>query len=484
MASRFSGALQLTDLDDFITPSQECIKPVKIEKTKTKTGAKIKIGDDGYFDVSSGREQKLQKVEITLADCLACSGCITSAESVLVTRQSQEELLRVLSERKYTDSRGVTNDVSLVVVSMSPQPILSLAVRYKLSPEDATKKLAGYFKSIGADIVLDMTVAEDLSLLETQQEFLQRYQEQQADPNSKHLPMLSSSCPGWVCYAEKTHGNFILPYISTTKSPQQIMGTLVKRVLAQNRQLKPGAVYHVTLMPCYDKKLEASREDFYSELLQCQDVDCVITAIELEQMLESSGKSLSEAPAAELELVLEGEGAGAGGGALRAHAGSGSGGYAHHVFVHAAQQLFGETDVPIIYRNLRNPDFKELVLEKDGKEVLKVAIANGFRNIQNLVQKLKRGKSPYHYVEVMACPSGCLNGGAQVRAVGGAGRELVGTLEQLYRELPSAEPARSREAHHVYTHCLDGRHSDKAKALLHTSYHALQKSDIALNIKW
>lgn len=73
---------------------QECIKPVKIEKTKTKTGAKIKIGDDGYFDISSGKEQKLQKVEITLADCLACSGCITSAESVLVTRQSQEELLR------------------------------------------------------------------------------------------------------------------------------------------------------------------------------------------------------------------------------------------------------------------------------------------------------------------------------------------------------------------------------------------------------
>jgi iron only hydrogenase large subunit-like protein len=73
---------------------QECIKPIKIDKSKTKTGAKIKIGEDGYFDISSGKEQKLQKVEITLADCLACSGCITSAESVLVTRQSQEELLR------------------------------------------------------------------------------------------------------------------------------------------------------------------------------------------------------------------------------------------------------------------------------------------------------------------------------------------------------------------------------------------------------
>ncbi|CAH2074676.1 unnamed protein product, partial [Iphiclides podalirius] len=479
MASRFSGVLQLTDLDDFITPSQECIKPVTIEKTKTKTGAKIKIGDDGYFDVSSGREQKLKKVEITLADCLACSGCITSAESVLVTRQSQEELLRVLTDRKYTDSRGVTNDVSLVVVSLSPQPVLSLAVRYKLSPDDATKKLVGYFKSLGADLVLDMTIAEDLCLLEAQQEFLQRYREQQTDPKSQHLPMLSSSCPGWVCYAEKTHGDTILPYISSTRSAQQIMGALVKRLLSEGRQLAPASLYHVTLMPCYDKKLEASREDFYSELLNCQDVDCVVTAIEVEQMLEGSGRSLGEVGGAELDAVWGEAPAG-----LRGHAGSGSGGFAHHVFVHAAEQLFGLTDPPMVYRNLRNPDFKELTLEKDGEVVLRFAIANGFRNIQNLVTKLKRGKSPYHYVEVMACPSGCLNGGAQVRpAVGESGRELTSALEALYGRLPAAEPHRG-EAPRLLARRLGGAHSEQASALLRTAYRAVPKTDIALNIKW
>ncbi|XP_068629902.1 probable cytosolic Fe-S cluster assembly factor GL21135 [Battus philenor] len=480
MASRFSGALQLTDLDDFITPSQECIKPVKIEKTKSKTGAKIKIGDDGYFDVSNGQEQKLQKVEITLADCLACSGCITSAESVLVTRQSQEELLRVLSERKYTDSRGTTHDVNLVVVSMSPQPVLSLAVRYKLHPDEATKRLAGYFKSIGVDLVLDMTVAQDLCLLEAQQEFLQRYREQQTDPASKHLPMLSSSCPGWVCYAEKTHGNFILPYISSTKSPQQIMGALVKREVARRKQVAAASLYHVTLMPCYDKKLEASREDFYSDLLSCHDVDCVVTAIELEQMLENSGKSLGEVDSSELDVVWEDTGE-----QLRGHAGSGSGGYAHHIFLHAAEELFGQSDPPLIYKELRNPDFKELTLEKDGQVVLRFAIANGFRNIQNLVTKLKRGKSPYHYVEVMACPSGCLNGGAQARpTLGGNARELVSQLEALYGQLPRSQPARSAAARALYADWLNGRHSDEASALLHTAYHAVEKSDIALNIKW
>ncbi|XP_013197617.2 probable cytosolic Fe-S cluster assembly factor GL21135 [Amyelois transitella] len=479
MASRFSGALQLTDLDDFITPSQECIKPVKIEKTKTKTGAKIKIGEDGYFDISSGREQKLQKVEITLADCLACSGCITSAESVLVTRQSQEELLRVFSEKKYTDNKGVTKNVNLIVISLSPQPTLSLAARYKLTPDEAVRRLAGYFKSLGADLVLDMTIAEDLSLLEAQQEFLQRYQEHQSNPDGKHLPMLASSCPGWVCYAEKTHGNFILPYISSTKSAQQIMGSLVKQWLSKQSQVEPGEVYHVTFMPCYDKKLEASREDFYSDILGCHDVDCVITAIELEQMLSNSGVALGAAPAAALDWPWGGARAGVHG------RGSGSGGFADHVFRAAAEQLFGEAHAQLVYKNLRNPDFREVTLEKDGKEVLRFAIANGFRNIQNLVQKLKRGKSPYHYVEVMACPSGCLNGGAQARPISGeSGRELVSQLENLYSQLPRANPGDNKLASKLYTDWLDGRDSDKAKAMLHTGYHAVEKTDIALNIKW
>lgn len=83
---------------------------------------------------------------------------------------------------------------------------------------------------------------------------------------------------GWVCYAEKTHGNFILPHISVTKSPQQIMGSLVKYHLAEIMGLLPEQVYHVTVMPCYDKKLEASREDFYNQQRKTRDVDCVITS--------------------------------------------------------------------------------------------------------------------------------------------------------------------------------------------------------------
>lgn len=146
-----------------------------------------------------------------------------------------------------------------------------------MSPQQCLAKLSGYFRQLGADVVLDTKIADDLALIEARNEFLDRFSAE-ANKDSKSLPMLASSCPGWVCYAEKTHGTFILPYISTTRSPQQIMGVLVKQLLAQQKRIPGSLIYHVTIMPCYDKKLEASREDFFSEVLQSRDVDCVITS--------------------------------------------------------------------------------------------------------------------------------------------------------------------------------------------------------------
>lgn len=139
--------------------------------------------------------------------------------------------------------------------------------------------------------------------------------------------------------------------------------------------------------------------------------------------------------------------------------------------------------------------------------MLKFAIANGFRNIQNLVQKLKRGKVQYHFVEVMACPSGnhlqsflktyshnncffffvfqgCINGGAQIRPPTGQHiRDLTIQLEKLYRELPQSQPE-NVTTKTIYNNFFDGAHSDKSKVLLHTSYHAVEKMNTALNIKW
>lgn len=475
--------MQLTDLDDFITPSQECIKPVEIQKTKVAgTGSKIKIQEDGsYFQIDKdGSAMKLEKVEITLADCLACSGCITSAESVLISQQSQEEIIRVFDENKRFKTEGKFDEAKIIIISISVQPVLSLAYRYDLSPNDCAGKLATYFKMLGADMVVDMTIADDFALIEAQKEFIRRYRAAECDGAKNVLPMLASSCPGWVCYAEKTHGSYILPYISTTKSPQQIMGSLIKDWIGQHK-----SIYHVTVMPCYDKKLEAAREDFFNKQTQSRDVDCVITAIELQQMLETANISLKNLETSTFSRPWLPESENHSNAFLQSHIGSGSGGYSDYIFKAAAKELFGMTYDKLEYKALRNPDFKEVILEKDNKILLRFAIANGFRNIQNLVQKLKRGKSQYHYVEIMACPSGCLNGGAQVRPQEGiTPKEVTIELDKLYKTLPVATPEDNRIVKELYDTWLNGQDSDKSNALLHTKYHAVEKAQTALNIKW
>nr|KAF6440129.1 cytosolic iron-sulfur assembly component 3 [Rousettus aegyptiacus] len=365
MASPFSGALQLTDLDDFIGPSQDCIKPMKVDKRQGSGVAKIHIEDDGsYFQISQdGGTRKLEKAKISLDDCLACSGCVTSAETVLITQQSHEELRKVLDANKTV----VPGQQRLVVISVSPQSRASLAVRFQLNPTDTARKLTAFFKTLGAHYVFDTAFSRNFSLLESQREFVQRFRGQ-AD-SKQALPVLTSACPGWICYAEKTHGSAIIPYISTARSPQQVMGSLVKNFFAQQQHVTPDKIYHVTVMPCYDKKLEASRPDFFNQEQQTRDVDCVVTTGEVFKLLEEEGVSLSELEPAPLDglLVLLPRYSSVSTQEPTSHRGGGSGGYLEHVFRHAARELFGIHVDEVTYRPLRNKDFQEVTLESEGR---------------------------------------------------------------------------------------------------------------------
>ncbi|KFV18488.1 Cytosolic Fe-S cluster assembly factor NARFL, partial [Tauraco erythrolophus] len=442
---------------------QECIKPVKVEKKPGKAAAKIRIEADGsYFQINQdGEAQKLEKAKITLNDCLACSGCITSAESVLITQQSHEELCKILTFNK----TAAPNEQKLVVVSVSPQSRASLAARCKMGVLETAKKLTAFLKSV--HYVFDTTFSRNFSLLESQKEFVKRFRKQSED--KKALPMLASACPGWICYAEKTHGSFIIPYISTTKSPQQVMGSLVKGHFAEQQHLTPDQIYHITVMPCYDKKLEASRPDFFNQEYQTRDVDCVITTGEVLKLLEQEGVSLSDIDPAPLDTI---------------HSGGGSGGYLEHVYKHAAKELFGIHVDTLQYKPLKNKDFQEVTLEKDGVVLLQFALAYGFRNIQNLVQKLKRGKSPYHYVEVMACPSGCLNGGGQIKLDSESSKDQLQQVERLYESLKTEIPEKNRTVHELYEQWLGGTEPGKAARALHTEYHAVERASAGFNIKW
>ncbi|KAL1122207.1 hypothetical protein AAG570_003612, partial [Ranatra chinensis] len=438
---------------------QECIKPVKIEKKNVGTGSKIKIESDGSYTQidEAGVKEKLGRVDISLTDCLACSGCITTAETVLINQQSHDEMLRVFRNKS-------AEGYKLIVASLALQPILSLAVCNKITPDVCLGKISGLLKRLGADMVLDIGIAEDFALVEEQKEFTERYNNS-VNGNSSALPMLASTCPGWVCYAEKTKGS-LLPNLSSTRSPQQIAGTLVKKVLASRMNLAPNEVYHVTLMPCYDKKLEASRSQFATGGVR--DVDCVITPVELNLLLEDNcpdgllGESTSEIDWP-WDIPKFGD-------PLTRPEGSGSGGYAHQVMSHAAQSLFGYSG-PITFNNVRKSDFQEAVVEVEGKS-LKFAVATGFKNIQNLMNKIKRGKCDYHYIEIMACPSGCLNGGALIK----------GQLNQVKIEHESLNRRHPEEIHSVYDSLLGS--NDFIEKNLHTQFEEVTYNPNPLNIKW
>uniref|UniRef100_A0A671M2G0 Nuclear prelamin A recognition factor-like n=1 Tax=Sinocyclocheilus anshuiensis TaxID=1608454 RepID=A0A671M2G0_9TELE len=395
MVSHFSGVLQLTDLDDFITPSQECVKPVKGEKKQGRSVAKIQIEYYGsYFQVHQDGQRQ--------------NDCITSAESVLITQQSHEDLFRVLRQNKQVSS----SEQKVVVVSVSPQSRASLAAHYGLSSSEVARRLTSFLKNLGVHHVFDTGFSRSFSLLESQREFLERFSRKEVD--KKALPMLASACPGWICYAEKTHGEFILPYISTTRSPQQMMGSLVKGYFASQKVLN-------------------------------------------NQLLFREGETKYHGA-----TII----------------------YWSHLMV-VPRYIFVTNIVSVFFFFKRNKDFQEVTLEKDGQVLLQFAAVYGFRNIQNLVQKLKRGKSPYHFVEVMACPSGCLNGGGQLKPSSDqTNKELLQQVEELYRgECPSV-PEQDSPVAELYQSWLESVGEEKARQLLHTQYHSVEKNTSGLSIKW
>jgi iron only hydrogenase large subunit-like protein len=300
--------------------------------------------------------------------------------------------------------------------------------------------------------------AQDISLIEAREEFVHRFrlnQQQEAGGASAALPVLASECPGWICYAEKSQAD-ALPHISAVKSPQQIMGTLVKQHLAHSLGVSPALVYHVTLMPCYDKKLEASRDDFFLAAHGTREVDCVLATNEVVELLaertpgggSSSGggggdfASVVESPLdalfsnvdAEQQVLY----------AAAAEAG-GSGGYLEAVFRHAARTLFAvelPALAPLPYRAGRNADTREVALEVDGAKVLSFATAYGFRNIQNVTRQVKTGALKHQYVEIMACPAGCLNGGGQIKAADvKSSKELLRAVDAAFHPAAAAAVA-------------------------------------------
>eukprot|EP00873_Tetraselmis_striata_P042613 jgi/Tetstr1/462877/TSEL_007826.t1 len=458
----FSGTVKLSGLDDHITPSQACVVALdgtKIDPTDMSEEVQIHSREDKPAPaMKEGADGK--PVTISLQDCLACSGCITTAETVLLQQQSVDEFRSRLAEPG-----------TVTIASVSPQTRASLAEYYGLSAKEAGARLAGYLKSLGVQYVLDLSSARDVSLMEAAAEFCQRFRfassnaagQMEIDGTEAQsatagpLPMLASACPGWVCYAEKTHGEYVLPYISTSKSPQAVMGTLLKRQVAACHGMDPAKAFHCSFQPCFDKKLEASREDFETEA-KVKETDCVLSTLEVVEMLNSQGLDLKDCPAGSVDSLLA---------------------------LIGGQPAAGAEDDGALYGW---PGALEVVLTVNDEAVLRFATAYGFRNIQTLMRKIKRKQCEYQYVEIMACPSGCLNGGGQMRPKEGQSvQELIQKLDETYhhQDVRPRWPADNPLVRYVYTSPnLGSCYGPQARNLLHTQYHQREKSVSTAIVDW
>jgi len=462
-----SAILSADDLNDFISPGVACIKPVETLP---------KNDDLDPYEVTT--EDKAQAknpapASISLTDCLACSGCVTSAEAVLVSLQSHTEVLNTLDtysqldvRRVYKNRNGMSHGPSpvppnakLFVASVSPQVRASLAATYGISQRRAGFMIEQFLSGaqglrIGGQHRTGFTYVVDTNQLRQACLVLGAQEVAEAMANkSTPKPVLTSACPGWICYAEKTHP-YILPHLSALKSPQALSGTLLKSVLSRTLGIAPSHIWHLAIMPCFDKKLEASREELTDRWWQdeldidkdgllaspVRDVDCVITSRELLSMADARGIQLSQLP---LKPLSSSDRTPFPDSQLarflfprprqhqeqNADAGS-SGGYLYHIL--KTQQARHPGSRISIQRG-RNADVVEYALLSSSQTVImKCARYYGFRNIQNLVRKLKppkQSKLPgaarrsaaangmdYAYVEVMACPGGCTNGGGQIKA--------------------------------------------------------------------
>ncbi|ORC90451.1 putative hydrogenase [Trypanosoma theileri] len=390
-ANDFSASLMLAGMD-YIAPSEACTLPTTLQQSS----------DGSVRRYNSANEA----VKITLQDCLACSGCVTTAEAILVSSQSREEILKVRN----------TDITRPFLVSISDQSASSIAAYLNIETHRVFHILSGFFRTIlKVQYVIDLHWAQFISVEKTAEEYCRRMREER-----DRLPMIVSACPGWVCYCEK-QGAAILPLLCSVMSPQGIAGSYAKRLHPQ--------LCHISVQPCFDRKLEAARdassengERYTDFVLSTQEVlDWMLeidSSLPWNEPLDSNFDPPTMLPLQESDRRM-------------AAAMEGSGGYHRFAMRYAARELHHTELVPdnIHYEMKRNSNHQLATSSCNSGEVY--CIAYGFQNIQNIVRGMKRklaSVASYTFIELMACPDGCLNGGGQVRH-----KNVVSTTETIAR---------------------------------------------------
>lgn len=393
--------------------------------------------------------------DILLADspCIKCGQC--SAHCPVGALIEYEETDKVWS--------ALRNPDLFPVVQIAPAVRVAFGEAFNYPPGTVTtKKIYALLRKLGFKAVFDTNFGADVTIMEEATEFYERFQF-----NHDKLPLITSCCPSWVDFLEKYYPELIDNF-STTKSPHQIVGVLTKTYFAQKNNIDPQKIFMVSIMPCTAKKYEITRTDemFASGY---QDVDVSLTTRELIRMAKSGGIDFETINEEEADDIL-GKYSGAGtlfgitGGVMEAALRT-----AYYLFTGKKLEKIELNEI----RGLKN--IKTASINIDSKEV-KVAVAHGIGNIKKVLDEIKNAKinktkPPYDFIEVMACPGGCIAGGGQPYQISDKLREK--RMNGIYtddRQQPIRYSHENPMVKKLYEEFLEKPLSSKSHKLLHTKY--------------
>ena len=389
---------------------------------------------------------------LAAASCVNCGQCVAVCPVGALTEKDQTEEVKAALEdpEKY------------VVVQVAPAVRAALGETYEFPiGVDVEGRIAEALRDAGFDKVFDTKFGADLTIMEEANELIERMKEDGV------LPMITSCCPGWIKYAEHFYPD-MLDNISSCKSPHQMQGAIIKSYIAQKEGIAKENIVTVSVMPCTAKKFEITRDD--EDGAGVPDVDIVITTNELGKLLKDFEIQLEAMnPKTQFDDPL---GFGSGAGVIF----GATGGVMEAALRTAAEMISGKAQDALEYKEVRGMNgIKEAAIDIDGK-TLKVAVASGLANANALLTKIKSGEADYQFVEIMACPGGCVNGGGQPHQPAAVHAMMDVPAERaaaLYRNDANATVRKSHENASVkklYDEFLEKPGSKKAHELLHTTY--------------
>ena len=383
--------------------------------------------------------------------CVSCGQCIVACPVGAIYEKD--------STQKVIDA--INDPDKFVAVQTAPAVRAGLGEEFGLPVGTGVEgKMAAALRRLGFDKVFDTNFSADLTIMEEANEFLDRVK------NGGTLPMITSCSPGWIKYCEHYFPD-MTDNLSTCKSPQQMFGATLKTYYAEKMGIDPAKIVSVSVMPCTAKKFEIGRDD--QSASGYPDVDISLTTRELARMIKGAGIRFLDLPEEGFDDPL-GEGTGA------AVIFGATGGVMEAALRTAVEKLTGEELKELDFVDVRGVEgIKEASYNVAGMDV-KVAIASGLGNARTLLNKVKAGEADYHFIEIMGCPGGCVNGGGQphVPASFKNANDVRALRGKVLYDYDSANPVRKSHENEsikkVYAEFFGEPGSHKAHEVLHTSY--------------